>query len=86
MLFIPRSPDVEWPEAIPYPVFAIAVHFFLDDCGIDDGPTAVVPGSQVWMVLIAAPGAESVGAKPPSSRGPREENGIMAYDFRTAEP
>jgi ectoine hydroxylase-related dioxygenase (phytanoyl-CoA dioxygenase family) len=42
---VPRSPDVEWPEAIPYPVFAVAVHFFLDDCGIDDGPTAVVPGS-----------------------------------------
>jgi ectoine hydroxylase-related dioxygenase (phytanoyl-CoA dioxygenase family) len=42
---IPRSPSVAWPDDIPYPVFAIAVHFFLDDCGIDDGPTAVVPGS-----------------------------------------
>ena len=42
---VPRAPEVEWPEAIPYPVFAIAVHLFLDDCGIDDGPTAVVPGS-----------------------------------------
>jgi ectoine hydroxylase-related dioxygenase (phytanoyl-CoA dioxygenase family) len=42
---IPRAPDVPWPENIPYPVFAIAVHFFLDDCGIDDGPTAVVPTS-----------------------------------------
>ena len=42
---VPRSPDVEWPADIPYPVFAIAVHFFLEDCGPDDGPTAVVPGS-----------------------------------------
>lgn len=42
---VPRSPDVEWPDAIPYPVFAVATHIFLDDCGPDDGPTAVVPGS-----------------------------------------
>lgn len=42
---VPRAPDVEWPDAIPYPVFAIATHLFLDDCGPDDGPTAVVPGS-----------------------------------------
>jgi ectoine hydroxylase-related dioxygenase (phytanoyl-CoA dioxygenase family) len=42
---IPRSPDVAWPDNIPYPVFAIAVHFFLDDCNLDDGPTAVVLGS-----------------------------------------
>ena len=42
---IPRSPDVEWPEDIPYPVFAVAVHFFLEDCGVDDGPTALLPGS-----------------------------------------
>ncbi len=38
------------------------------------------------MVLIAAPGATRVGVNPPSSRGPREENGIMAYFFSTAEP
>ena len=42
---VPRSPHVPWPADIPYPVFAIAVHLFLEDCGIDDGPTAVVPGS-----------------------------------------
>jgi len=42
---VPRSPDVAWPADIPYPVFAIAVHVFLEDCGLDDGPTAVVPGS-----------------------------------------
>ncbi|CAM5344483.1 hypothetical protein SHIRM173S_10253 [Streptomyces hirsutus] len=38
------------------------------------------------MVLIDAPGAISVGVKPPSSRGPREENGIMAYFVFTTEP
>lgn len=42
---VPRSPDVPWPDDIPYPVFAVAVHLFLDDCGVDDGPTAVVRGS-----------------------------------------
>lgn len=44
---IPRAADVEWPANIPYPVFAVAVHFFLEDCGIHDGPTAVVPGSHM---------------------------------------
>ncbi len=38
------------------------------------------------MVLIAAPGADRVGVKPPSSRGPREEKGIIAYFFFTTEP
>lgn len=42
---IPRSPDVDWPDDIPYPVFAIATHLFLEDCGVYDGPTALVPGS-----------------------------------------
>lgn len=38
------------------------------------------------MVLMAAPGAVRVGVKPPSSRGPREENGIIAYLVFTSEP
>lgn len=38
------------------------------------------------MVLMAEPGAEMIGAKPPSSRGPREEKFIIAYGFRTTEP
>ncbi|MEM9381883.1 MAG: phytanoyl-CoA dioxygenase family protein [Planctomycetota bacterium] len=40
---VPRPPGVPWPEDIPYPVFAIAVHVFLADCGLADGPTAVIP-------------------------------------------
>lgn len=42
---IPRSPDVEWPDNIPYPIFAVATHLFLEDCALEDGPTALVPGS-----------------------------------------
>ena len=44
---VPRSPDVDWPADIPYPVFAVAVHLFLEDCEIDDGPTSVVPGTHM---------------------------------------
>ncbi len=42
---IPRPPGTVWPDAIPYPVFAIGAHVFLDDCPIACGPTAVIPGS-----------------------------------------
>ena len=42
---IPRPPGTAWPEAIPYPVFAIGAHIFLEDCPIECGPTAVIPGS-----------------------------------------
>jgi len=43
--FVPRPADVPWPDAIPYPIFIIAVHVFLDDVSIEDGPTAVLEGS-----------------------------------------
>jgi ectoine hydroxylase-related dioxygenase (phytanoyl-CoA dioxygenase family) len=42
---IPREEGVAWPDAIPYPVFAIGVHIFLMDCPLEAGPTAVLPGS-----------------------------------------
>jgi ectoine hydroxylase-related dioxygenase (phytanoyl-CoA dioxygenase family) len=42
---IPRPEGVPWDDRIPYPVFAIGAHIMLADCTIDDGPTAVVPGS-----------------------------------------
>jgi ectoine hydroxylase-related dioxygenase (phytanoyl-CoA dioxygenase family) len=42
---VPRPPDVEWDDRIPYPVFAIGAHLLLRDCTAADGPTAVVPGS-----------------------------------------
>lgn len=42
---VPRPEGVEWPEAIPYPIFVITVHVYLRPCTLDDGPTAVLPGS-----------------------------------------
>ncbi|MYB36707.1 MAG: phytanoyl-CoA dioxygenase family protein [Gammaproteobacteria bacterium] len=42
---IPRPEGVEWPDEVPYPVFAIGVHIFLEDCPIECGPTGVIPGS-----------------------------------------
>jgi ectoine hydroxylase-related dioxygenase (phytanoyl-CoA dioxygenase family) len=42
---VPRPEGVPWDDRIPYPVFAIGVHIMLADCSLDDGPTAVVPGS-----------------------------------------
>jgi ectoine hydroxylase-related dioxygenase (phytanoyl-CoA dioxygenase family) len=42
---VPRAAGVVWPDEIPYPVFAIGMHLFLDDCPKEAGPTAVVPGS-----------------------------------------
>jgi len=42
---VPRPEGVDWPEAIPYPVFAIGVHIFVEDCPMEAGPTAVIPGS-----------------------------------------
>lgn len=42
---VPRPENVAWPDTIPYPVFAIGVHIFLQDCPLEAGPTAVLPGS-----------------------------------------
>jgi ectoine hydroxylase-related dioxygenase (phytanoyl-CoA dioxygenase family) len=36
---------VSWPDEIPYPVFAVGVHLFLEDCPLEAGPTAVLAGS-----------------------------------------
>jgi ectoine hydroxylase-related dioxygenase (phytanoyl-CoA dioxygenase family) len=42
---VPRPPGVAWPAEIPYPVFAVGVHLFLEDCPLEAGPTAVLAGS-----------------------------------------
>ncbi len=42
---VPRAEDVAWDDRIPYPIFAIGAHIYLRDCTLDDGPTAIVPGS-----------------------------------------
>jgi ectoine hydroxylase-related dioxygenase (phytanoyl-CoA dioxygenase family) len=42
---IPRPENVPWDDRIPYPVFAVGVHIFLEDAPENCGPTAVLPGS-----------------------------------------
>lgn len=42
---VPRAADVPWPAAIPYPVFAIGAHVYLQDCPLACGPTGVIAGS-----------------------------------------
>ena len=42
---VPRRADVPWPAEIPYPVFVIATHVYLQDVERADGPTAFVNGS-----------------------------------------
>ena len=44
---IPRAADVAWDPRIPYPVFALAAHIYLEDCPLESGPTGVVPGSHI---------------------------------------
>lgn len=40
-----RPPGTEWPAEIPYPIFVVATHLYLEDCTLDDGPTTAVPTS-----------------------------------------
>jgi ectoine hydroxylase-related dioxygenase (phytanoyl-CoA dioxygenase family) len=42
---IPRDPAIEWDERIPYPIFAVGAHIYLQDCPLACGPTGVIPGS-----------------------------------------
>lgn len=42
---IPRPPGIPWDPRIPYPVFAIGAHIYVEDCGLESGPTGVIPGS-----------------------------------------
>jgi ectoine hydroxylase-related dioxygenase (phytanoyl-CoA dioxygenase family) len=42
---IPRPAGVPWDERIPYPIFAVAAHFYLLPCPIEAGPTGVIPRS-----------------------------------------
>jgi ectoine hydroxylase-related dioxygenase (phytanoyl-CoA dioxygenase family) len=42
---VPRPADVPWDDRIPYPIFAIATHLYLQGCPPESGPTGVIPGS-----------------------------------------
>lgn len=44
---VPLPEGVTWPHDIPHPVFAIGAHIYLMDCGTEDGPTGVIPGSHL---------------------------------------
>ncbi|MCR9244175.1 MAG: phytanoyl-CoA dioxygenase family protein [bacterium] len=67
---VPRDADVDWPADIPFPIFVVATHIYLQDLSRDDGPTAVIPGSHtsgrippaemVWDLNATYRGRESV--------------------------
>jgi ectoine hydroxylase-related dioxygenase (phytanoyl-CoA dioxygenase family) len=67
---IPRPPGIPWDERIPYPVFAIGAHIYLQDCPIECGPTGVIPRShksgrpppndRIWDVELTCEGASVV--------------------------
>jgi ectoine hydroxylase-related dioxygenase (phytanoyl-CoA dioxygenase family) len=42
---VPRPAGIPWPHNIPFPIFVVATHIYLEDCRPEDGPTAMVPGS-----------------------------------------
>lgn len=42
---VPRAEGIDWPEEIPYPIFVIGTHVYLQDVHLEDGPTAAIPGS-----------------------------------------
>jgi ectoine hydroxylase-related dioxygenase (phytanoyl-CoA dioxygenase family) len=43
--YVARPEGQDWPNEIPYPIFVVTTHIYLQDVAIDDGPTAVIPGS-----------------------------------------
>jgi len=42
---IPRDPAIPWDERIPYPIFCIGAHIYIEECPLASGPTGVLPGS-----------------------------------------
>jgi ectoine hydroxylase-related dioxygenase (phytanoyl-CoA dioxygenase family) len=63
---IPRAHGIPWDDRIPYPVFAIGAHIYLQDCPLECGPTGVIPRShksgqrppedRVWDVELTCDG------------------------------
>jgi hypothetical protein len=51
---VPRRRGRAWPRHIPYPVFVVATHVYLDDVGLAEGPTAFVPRSHTSGALPPA--------------------------------
>ncbi len=67
---VARPPGIPWPAEIPYPIFVVATHIYLQDVSLADGPTAFVPGSHtsghlppresMWELTHGYLGRESV--------------------------
>jgi len=68
---IPREAGIPWDDRIPYPVFAIGAHIYVQDCGLESGPTGVIPRSH------------KSGQFPPSDRVMDVD---LDYDGRRVEP
>jgi hypothetical protein len=68
---VPRPPGVPWDPRIPYPVFAVASHLYLQDCPLAAGPTGVIPGSH------------TSGQAPPLER---MDDDNLEWDGRAAVP
>ncbi len=72
---VPRDPSVPWDDRIPYPVFAVAAHLFLQDCPLEAGPTGVIPRSH------------TSGQPPPADRVADDDldcNGVRAVPIIAA--
>ncbi len=68
---IPRAAGIPWDDRIPYPVFAIGAHIYVQDCGLESGPTGVIPRSH------------KSGQFPPAERVMDVD---LDYDGRRVEP
>jgi len=42
---VPLPSGVTWPQSIPFPIFVVAAHVYVQDVRLEDGPTACIPGS-----------------------------------------
>lgn len=42
---VPLPVGSRWPRHLPFPIFVIATHIYLQSCEMRDGPTGAIPGS-----------------------------------------
>jgi ectoine hydroxylase-related dioxygenase (phytanoyl-CoA dioxygenase family) len=68
---IPRPAGVPWDDRIPYPIFAVAGHLYLQDCPIEAGATGVIRGSH------------KSGQAPPIDRA---DDATLTWEGRSATP
>jgi hypothetical protein len=68
---VPRDPSIPWDDRIPYPVFAVAAHLFVEACPLEAGPTGVIPRSH------------TSGQAPPSDHASDDD---LEWDGRRAVP